>query len=350
MKRGDDCHKLIPDSETAPVVKKIYQMFIEGSNIRKIVAFLNDSGLLPPYSYLHSKGLASAKDLGKIPHWSRSAVNCILRNRIYCGDMVQGKYIRVEHILRQVPKTEWVITENTHEGIIERETFYRAQDLLGAKKETVSKFSTDSSENIFRGKLYCGLCGYALHRRRISENTYDFKCLTRVVYDRHDCKLVSINEKDLKETILMLLQKQAAIFADRHSARANSAFGGSSEDATIRNVHMEIERTGDYLRGLYERLISGDITRADFMELKMTFESRLASLEEKERQLQNKKRKFAVEDLLYQKAAENINDLRSIKDLSAKAINSLIERIQIFDDRSIEIQFNFIDESIRGHR
>ena len=350
IKRGDDCHKLIPDSETAPVVKRIFKMYLEGSNTREIVAFLNNSGILPPYRYLHSKGLASEKDLGKIPHWSRSAVLGILRNRIYCGDMVQGKYIRVEHVLHKVPKTEWVLTENTHEAIVQRQSYYRVQDILCTKKGNGSRFLTGSSENIFRGKLFCGLCGYSLHRRRIAENTYDFRCFTNVEYDKHDCTLVSINEKDLKETILALLKKQVEIFSDNHKMRNNSGLSASGDDSIIRNVHIEIERTKDYLRGLYERLVSGDITRADFMDLKISFESRLASLEKQERQFHNKKRELAVEDLLHQKATENINGLRSIEDLSAKVINSLIERIQIFNDRSIEIQFSFADETIRGRR
>ena len=128
---------LVVDEEAAGVVRDIFQMFLDGMSKNAIVHYLNDHGVLCPAAYkrerLGMKYQNPSLAPGKRPLWCAMTVGKILQNRMYCGDMVQGRYRMKSykiHVQEVVPQDEWYIVENTHEAIIKRETFEKVQRLL----------------------------------------------------------------------------------------------------------------------------------------------------------------------------------------------------------------------------
>ncbi|MCL2517318.1 MAG: recombinase family protein [Oscillospiraceae bacterium] len=345
MKSQGDCHKLIIDPYAAPVIIQIYQMYSDGNSTHDILAYLNDNSVLPPYRYFYSKGWTSAKDTRNGVRWKKSTVCDILQNRVYCGDMVQGKFVRIDHVLRPIPKDKWFITENTHEAIIGREIFEQIQEKLKIHKEkqALKRFSTPSSINIFRRKMYCGHCGYAMIRRRFWEDSYSFKCGSKNAYGSSDCGDACINEKALKETIFTMLHKQAAIFVD-HQAAIDEQPDNSMKNE-LRDIQVELKRNKGFFQGLYESLVSGDIGSGEYMELKNSYEAKLASLTERERNLRDSIIKQSADELKGRKAAKSICGLKNVNDLNAGVLDSLIEKISFYGDGHIEIRFRFIDET-----
>lgn len=134
MKNPKDKNALIVDEEAAEVVKKIYTRFLCGTSKNAIVHDLNDHGVLCPSEYKKSKGFNYQHPSGsESPLWSTKTITDILKNRLYIGDMVQGRQ-RVKsykiHTMEQVPEDEWYIVENTHAPIIELPIFEKVQALL----------------------------------------------------------------------------------------------------------------------------------------------------------------------------------------------------------------------------
>ena len=135
----DPNHKnaLIVDEEAAEVVRDIFAKFLDGMSKNAIVQYLNEHGVLSPAAYKRERlGLKYQNpgiDPAKRPLWGAVTITTILKNRMYCGDMVQGRY-RVKsykiHVQEVVPEDEWYIVENTHEAIIDRDTFDKVQRLL----------------------------------------------------------------------------------------------------------------------------------------------------------------------------------------------------------------------------
>ncbi len=92
MKNPKDKNALIVDEEAAEVVKNIYEWFLDGMSKNAIVHNLNGHGILCPSEYKKSKGLNYQHSSGsERPLWSAKTVNDILKNRLYIGDMVQGR-------------------------------------------------------------------------------------------------------------------------------------------------------------------------------------------------------------------------------------------------------------------
>ncbi|MCM1212972.1 MAG: recombinase family protein [Lachnospiraceae bacterium] len=129
---------LVVDENTAPVVRNIFDQYLQGTSAYGIARELNRREIPSPNKRLLEAGLVTFRDEQYVKGmcWSNSAVLSILRSRIYIGDMVGGKEERVricDRNCRKRDKEEWIIVQDTHEPIIEREIFCQVQDMLREK-------------------------------------------------------------------------------------------------------------------------------------------------------------------------------------------------------------------------
>jgi len=341
FKSKEDKHKLIPDPEAGAIVHRIFEMYADGQGVTQITEWLAANGILPPRRYLFSKGVISEKLIGKHTLWNKGVIYGILNNRIYTGDMVQHKGSTREHVQRRLPESEWIITPNTHEGIISREMFDRVQRIR--LKNQQKPRTKHENNNIFLRKLFCGHCGYTMTRQRNSVNTTVFKCNSRQSYGKTACVPVSISENALKAEILELLSKQAAVFADKRERQVSTV--GDCAQAELTQTRQELDRVGGFLKGLYESLVEGDITNAEYTDMKRNYENRIAALNERERQLYEEIRERFLRESALKKASDNLNNISVIGDLTAETIDALIEKILIFEDKRIEVTFKFADKT-----
>jgi len=132
LKDPKNKHKLIIDKEVSKNVIKIFNDIIEGKTASEIANELNENKVLTPYVYkMKNDNIAIDKK------WNAKMINVILQNRVYKGDLIQGKK-KVEnyrtHKLINVNKDEWIITENHHEPIISKEDFDKVQEIIKNNK------------------------------------------------------------------------------------------------------------------------------------------------------------------------------------------------------------------------
>ncbi len=176
-----DNHKLIIDKNTADNVKLIFDMFVQGSGYRKITQELNSRGIPSPSAYKRQTGSkyvncnadgSNAKGL-----WTQSTIAAILRNEMYTGTLVQGKSHHVSYKnkkRKKVDKSEWVRIPDTHEAIIDNETWERTQERLNSR--TRSSRATNELSPL-SGKVKCTVCG-----RPMKRNVYYNKAKTIKYY------------------------------------------------------------------------------------------------------------------------------------------------------------------------
>jgi hypothetical protein len=293
--------------------------------------------------YLHSIGQASEKAIGaKNGFWSFKAVYDILSNRMYCGDMVQGK--RSGNVSKKLPESKWVITENTHEAVVDRETFACVQKLFGkSRKSKTPYYKSPNTENIFAGKVFCGDCGAAMNRKRGGEKYYAFKCNTRYFYSEKACGGAKISENLLKSTLFNMLRGQEIFLPGTAEPDASAKDDGS---AALSAVKSELDKSGNFLKGLYESLILGDITDAEYKEMKGGYEAKIASLSEREKRLRDNVRRRDQQEKALSSARKSVQTTRQILDLTAEIIGELVDRILVFEDKHIEVKFKFADETV----
>ena len=202
-RKGDDGKpEIIPDQ--AEVVRKIYDLFLSGTPVRGIQEYLNENAV---------------PNINSEPKWARSAIDSILTNEKYCGDVLLQKTYIDDCINKKVKKNTgqlpMYLVQNHHEGIISRETFDAAQAELAhrsagkspSKKNAPTGRSRYNSKYALSDRLYCGECGTRYQRctwcNRDGSKRIVWRCVSRVDYGNKYChNSPTLDEEPLHRAIL----------------------------------------------------------------------------------------------------------------------------------------------------
>lgn len=146
--RKDPCcrHHLIPDAETAPVVEKIYDLYLSGLSCKMIGERLTAQGIPTPSEMKRARG----EDLGRRSSaaWSKGTIRKILQNPVYLGHMVQGKEEKIsfkEKKTRELPRNQWIVVEHTHEAIIKEEIFGDVKKRMAERRLARTRISKEEN-------------------------------------------------------------------------------------------------------------------------------------------------------------------------------------------------------------
>ena len=168
IKDPKDKHKFLIDKNVSHIIKKIFNMILNGKSRREVADFLNDNDILTPSEYLK---INTDKDTTIMKKWNPEMVNSILRNENYTGTLFQGKKRKLNYRIDKkikLDKENWIITENHHEAIISKEDFDKVQEILDRK----SKVNKDRSIDILSGNLKCKCCGSNMIKRTSKGKVY----------------------------------------------------------------------------------------------------------------------------------------------------------------------------------
>ena len=343
LKKPDDCHKIVPDEYSSNVVRRMFEMANGGQSPKEILAWLNDKNnkILSPSHYLASIGQVTSKQVGAYTHWNLTAVRRILSNRVYCGDMVQGKQRTSGNFSRKLPESEWTVTENTHEAIISREIFITVQKTFGkASKLKEPFYKNPITENIFHRKIFCGICGFAMMRKRGSEHFYRFKCNVSYRYSEDICTGSNITESLLKQTLVDMLHERK-LFLDQ---TVESVQSGNSYDIELASIKTDIDKNKGFLKGLYESLVLGDISDSEYKDMKRSYELKISSLTEQEKELRKSNFEQSQQENIVMQAHKGVKAITQISNMTKEIIDKLVEKIHVYPNGRIGVKFRFMDE------
>lgn len=347
FKSGEDCHQLVVDEHAATVVRLMFEMAAAGEKDGAILAWLNDNKIMPPKRYFRSIGLATDKVVGALTEWwNISTVRAMLRDRVYVGFLTQGITKKVGSRRVYTPESEWIVTENAHEAIVSREMFETVQGCRGKKELGSRSFKTPSTDNIFARKLYCARCGYALSRYRSSEKSYWYVCGTDIRYSKDACSGLRIAEDALKKAVLGIIKGREPLLAQALSQVAAPAHADGNQKSELSAAQTEIDRNRRYLEGLYESLVSGDITNAEYRDMKSAYEAKIAALAERAGSLRDEIKNREREEAALTHAHESVQRIGRVSDLTAETVDRLVDRIVVCPSGRVGVKFMFLDEIV----
>ena len=168
IKDPKDKHKFLIDKNVSHIIRKIFDMILDGKSRRQVTDFLNDNDILTPSEYLN---IDKNKDVSVMKKWNPEMVNTILKNENYTGTLLQGKRRKLNYRVNkqiQLEKENWIITPNHHEAIISKEKFDKVQDILNRQ----AKVNKDGSIGILSGFLKCKCCGSNMIKRTSKGKVY----------------------------------------------------------------------------------------------------------------------------------------------------------------------------------
>ena len=358
-KCADDPHKLEPDEATAPIVRQIFQWRVDGMSVTRIAKKLNDSGIPSPSAYLYNTGVCKTEKYNGVS-WYVQTVKNILSRQVYIGHMVQGKKRQSFYENRgqyKKPREEWVVVENTHEPLIDRETFDKVQELARRKNaeyfENLGRFSyLETTENILKGLIYCADCKRPLVRyKNVSHNKklwYTFICQTHS-NDITSCPKKNIREDALIPMLMQAIQTQIELAADMDELvrRVNSSPKHRKRTADLQgrldSAKKALKRYNNLYDSLYQNYVDKLMTEQEYITLKSRYR---AEAEEAERLIEALTRQQAEES---EHTPENrfltaFGSFKGENTLTKEMAQALIDRVYVDGNSNIETVFRYRDE------
>ena len=284
IKDPRDRHRIIPDPETAQVVREIYRRKLEGQGDTAITRWLNASGILSPSSYRYQKGIIRDERYAQPKPWLVQTVKTILRSEVYLGHMVQGRRIcefYANRPNRMLPQNEWTVVKNTHEPLISQEDFDRVQEINRQAKEAyhanLGKYDAlGKTENLLKGLVFCAECGRPLVRyKQVTSKGkyvhYYYLCPNYAAQlERSGCTYKFVPEEKLIGAVEAVAAKEILLAADlkaltmqkaaQHMAAAEEtgralkgALAEQNKLHALRERLLRDEAYRDFLTGLLNR-------------------------------------------------------------------------------------------------
>lgn len=355
LKDPDNINHLIIDEFSASIVKKIYTMYLNGIGRFTIAKTLNEDGVLSPCEYRRKRINENREE--KIvyqdkSYWRSATIKRILQNEAYCGDCIQGKYSHISYKDKtryNIPKEKWIIVRNTHEPIIDRETFEKVQDLLKSKQ--IGLDNTPKKNSIYKNILKCADCKKRMLRKEGSFSNLSYKswyCSTYISCSHTLCTKHKIKGEILDNAVLETIKLQISLVLDVEKTIKELLKEKSNEikqsDVERKKEHLkkEINKMKMLKKKIYEDWKLEIISDDNFTDLKKEYEDNINTMSKLLNQLeQNKIKEEKIEKCDW---VDNFRKYQNIQSLNEEVIKSLVEKIYVHEENRITIAFKFNDE------
>ena len=338
-------NEIVIDEEVAPVVRRIFAMALDGMSCRKIAATLNEEGVPTPATYC---GWNMGRKGPYAGLWSSERISEMLQNETYLGNMVQGRTVKISYKSKKCLKQDrenWVVVENTHEPLIDKETFQKVRMLVNSRKHTRSR----TYDFLLKGLIFCHECGYpmaVLNRPLVSgEDRLFFVCRTYQRFTKAGvCSCHSIKEQVVTEAVLAKVREVCEAYLDPNKLQpiaadaVEKARKAESHEAEIQSLHSKIDNLTANLDKMYMDRLTGLLAEADFERIYQRVKMDRTSLEEKLKELESQKESpVSTED----RARELVQQFLDSAYTSRELLVSLIERVELTENKQIIIKFRF---------
>lgn len=363
-KAGKDNQDWVIDEPAAEIVRLIFKLFIEGKGVTAIALYLQRQGVLTPVEYAQSNGKYQTWDTFGHHAWCSSTVSKILKYREYIGDTVNFRSYKPSYkSKRQIKNDEskFVIFENTHPPIIDREQFDIVQQLLVTRK----KVYPDRTPDPLRGLMICADCGARLYLQRQPKRQYaNLDCYYCGTYKR--VKEACTNHRLLVSDINKILSDELRFITDmagknterlakliRKNSERKSEVSSSSLLKEKEKCEKRIAQIDKMVKKLFEQSVNNSLSEERFISLSADYDREQKELKEHLTELNKKLSDVTDNDQSIDRFIAVAKKYADFETLTPEIITAFVQKIIVheacIDDngervQKIEIVFNFIGE------
>lgn len=350
--------KLIIDPEAAEVVRRIFSMALNGIGAHKIARTLNEEKIPSPTAYkrLHGIHYRIAFKNTNAALWSSPTVYQILHDQLYIGNMVQGKHKKVSYKSEKtiwIPKSQWIVVENMHEAIIERETFETVQMMMQGR----TRSSVGGRIHPLARKVVCSCCGCIMEQTGRPPRADG----TRIRYVR--CRMhqrapevcgnkTCTNLTDLQNVVLQRIRAYVSDWFDPEKVKLPEQDDpvrqrNQAMREELRKLRGDVERRRKAMQELYLDKVSGLIDSAQFFEMNKSFLDEVSSAEARIEKLESELEQQKEESATIQTQMQRVRELAQVSHLTRELAVLLVDRVVVgpkdarTGEQKITIEWNF---------
>lgn len=342
----DKTHWLI-DEPAAEVVRKIFQMCVNGLGPTQIARQLKAEEIPTPSEYLHSRGVNHPTKPPIVPHnWITSTVVHILERQEYVGDTVNFRSCRRSFKLKQRvdrPQEDWKIFPNTHPPIIDRETFALVQQLRQHRRRPTKS----GIVSIFSGLLYCADCGeklyYSYTNNYKREQAYFF--CSRYRNNTGTCTAHYIRENVLEKLVLEGLQRllwYVQIFEKRFAQEQAERLGVQQrKELSAKRLELEkskqrVSEIDRIIQKSYEDLSRGLLSEERFAALSLSLENEQQQLKESIPAMEDALQVSEDSGKDLQRFIDKARKVTRLTELTPEILHEFVEKIVVHSPETVD--------------
>ena len=347
MRDPEDKGHLIPNPEVCEYVKKIFNWRSSGVGISEIATKLTKIGAPTPAGYKDLKISSRVKEKNV---WSIHAVNKILKNRMYTGDMVQHTQTKISYKSNKkitLDEKMWIIVEDTHEPLVDKETFA----LINKKNAKTRNYQKRKrTERLLEGLLYCHECGNrlgVLYRKK--QDYWSVNC-NKYARDpiRRMCEPHFFSYNYFEEIVIKEIKKclktlyKGLNIKDLNNEIINRTNSNSNEWIKRKNAtEKEQNKILSDLQALYQDRLDNVLSIEQYKLLAKQLENKLKDLNT---QLENINYEIMKQNYDKKKIPNYISKIKKLLNIekpNKDLLFALIEKIEADKDRNIMIKFKY---------
>ena len=271
------------DDEAAEVVRRVFQMCIDGYGPAQIAKALRNDNILIPTAYEQSKGKGGTRPFRNPTYWGEQTINKMLDRIEYAGHTANFKTKKKSYKNKKKidnPKSEWQIFENTHPAIISQHDFDLVQELRKNKR----RIQKCEEVNPFSGMVYCADCGRKMYLCRSTSLTAEQEHLKCSTYAKRkdECSAHFIRTVVLEELVLSELRKITTYVREHEEEFVELAIQNSAQKQTaelkaakkrLAQSEKRVSELDKLFTRLYEDNVSGKISDERFEMMSKNYEA-----------------------------------------------------------------------------
>ncbi len=368
----NDRNHLLPDPETAYIVKQIFSMYIKGGRLCEIQNWLRNNKIFTP-SKLDYRRKGKSRHPRPNPdciyNWPDKTLYDILSRKEYLGHTITAKSYKVSYKSKKTkknPEEKQYFFPNTHEPLIDEETFELAQKRAATRHRPAKSNEID----IFSGIIFCGECGHKMYLQKGSgtlERKHAYTCGNYRNRKRIGdvCTTHYIRKNILKEIVLADLQRVMSFVKDREKDFISSAVEYSNltskkamvqQRKELEKAKIRINELDILFRKLYEDNALGRISDEQFIFMTAGYEEEKKTLTQKIKELTTVINTAAERNSDIKKFIALVHKYTRINELTYENVHEFIDRIFIHEldketnTRKIEIFYSFVGKVDSGEK
>ena len=344
IKNPDDSRFWVIDPEAADVVRRIYDMALEGYGLAEIANALGVDGIVNPTYYWRSKGVNrnGSKSTLEPTKWGHTTIKKILTLQEYCGDVINFKsYSKSYKMKRRIenPEENRAIFLNVHEPIIDRATWEKVQTM---QKGTRRKKPTVTQEpSVFSGRLKCPECGGNLNFH-FNQKNHDIKYFSCQNHNSglRKCSATHYIRLDFLEQVVLYEVNRLAAFANEYEHDfVKTMLGRSAKVAENDRARKQGELNALLTRDkeldmlferLYEDNVAGKIDDARFARMSKRYEQEQGEISAKIKALRLELKKAEGQQMDMEDYLQMVRRYTYVTKITQRMVSELIDHIDVY--------------------
>lgn len=345
---------LYPDEEVSGFVQEIFRLFLEGNALKEVARRLSEKTVNPKTHKMvrFSHEVPEGFNTG----WNPVTVRAILTNHAYIGVSVHNRYARVNGKQVKQPKEEWIIIEDTHEPLVSREDFDRAQKMLG--ENTKAFHSTHGKNgynharfNLLGKKIVCADCGKVMGFRTegVKHQKSFYRCKTYLADTHGACTNHKVSLEEVNRAVFdtihahMKVSIDAEALVKRMNSKTESMKKYDIYGKEADRIRRELQKTTEVKAGIFEDYREGLIDEEQYVQISEKYAEKIGDLTCRLDEMLKAQTRFSKEYHIDTDWKADIEKYISKRKLTREMAEAFVEKVIVYENGKLEVHLVYDD-------